>query len=441
MRRRRGRDGLTRQAGGPPAIEVLRFCRDLIRIDTSNPGSTEEAAARYITDVLARAEVATEVVEPEQGRCSVFARHDGADRSSPALLVHAHLDVVPADPSGWSYDPLGGIEAEGHIWGRGAVDMKDVAAMMLALQLEIARNEVAPRRTLIFAYFADEEMGSGLGSKWVVENRPDLLADATVAMGEMGGFAVPVADGRRLYPLQSAERGMLWARIRVPGTPGHAAFSATPNPTARLAEVIERVVALRTDDPPPDAFRQLVERVRDVLRAPDEDEAALLGRLGAFGRMALKARATTFVPTVISSGIKVNVIPEEAMVTVDCRFVPGGRENALAAIHSVLDEDMTCEVIASTPGLSLPTADPFATACAAAVAAVEPTGVVVPFVLAAGTDAQHLAPLGIRGYGFAPLVLEPGFDYPAMFHAVDERVPIDALVRGYEIFRRVVLNY
>ncbi len=319
--------------------------------------------------------------------------------------------------------------------------MKDVAGMMLALQLEIARGDVAPRRSLIFAYFADEEMGSRLGSKWVVENRPELLAGATVAVGELGGFGVPVGDGRRLYPLQSAERGLLWVRIRVPGTPGHVAFSATPNPTVRLAEVIERIVTLRTDDPPPEAFGLLVKRVREVLGAPDEDEAVLLGRLGAFGRMALKARETAFVPTVISSGIKVNVIPEEAVVTVDCRFVPGGRERALAAIHSVLDEDMTCEVITSTPGVSFPADGPFATACAAAVAAVDPGGVVVPFALAAGTDAQHLASVGIQGYGFAPLVLEPDFDYPAMFHAIDERLPVDALVKGYEIFRRVVAGY
>lgn len=424
-------------------MDVVSICRDLLRFDTSNPGSTEERAASYVVDLLSGAGIGTEVIEPAPGRCSVFSRHRGADPGLSGLLVHGHLDVVPAGGDGWTHDPFGGVEAGGCLWGRGAVDMKGSVAMMLATQLWLAEAGEAPRRDLTFAYFADEEAGGTLGALWTVENRPDLLHGVTEALGELGGFRVLLPNRRRVYPLQSAEKGMLWLRVRATGTGGHAALSDAPNPLVRLAHVIDRLPSLRTDAPPPRAFRLLVERLAELLEEPEvaEDPEQALGALGSFGAMSLKASRTTFVPTVISSGVAVNVIPDRAEVYVDCRFVPGGRDAALAALEGLLDDDMVCEIVTFMPGLEAPADGQLAAAAQRAVDEHDPGAVVVPWALPAGTDAQRFVPLGIAGYGFMPLVLSDGADHPALFHALDERVPLDALTSGYRIFRTLVTTY
>jgi acetylornithine deacetylase/succinyl-diaminopimelate desuccinylase-like protein len=424
-------------------VDVISICRDLLRIDTSNPGSTEERAAAYVVDRLEAAGIGTVVIEPAPGRCSVFSRHQGSDRSQPGLLVHGHLDVVPAPTTGWRHGPFGGVEADGCLWGRGAVDMKNTIAIMLATQLSFAENRERPRRDVTFAYLADEEAGGILGAQWAVEKRPDLFAGVTEALGELGGFRVTLPNGRRIYPLQCAEKGMLWIRISAAGCGGHSALSDAPNPLVRLARVTNRVASLRTADPPPQAFVQLVEQLSQLLEKPDSAQAPedLLQGLGSFGSMSLKASRTTFVPTMNSSGMAVNVIPERAEVFVDCRFVPGGRDAALAAVRSVLDDDMACDVVNSSPGVEAPVEGELAAAAQSAVEQHDPGAVVVPWALPAGTDAQRFVSLGIAGYGFTPLVLPAGIDHAALFHAVNERVPLSALVRGYGIFRTLVTAY
>jgi acetylornithine deacetylase/succinyl-diaminopimelate desuccinylase-like protein len=424
-------------------MDVAAICRELLRIDTSNPGSTEERAAAYVVDLLSGAGIGTEVIEPAPGRCSVFSRLTGSDRTRPGLLVHGHLDVVPAVANGWTHDPFGGVEADGYLWGRGAVDMKNTIAMMLAAQLSLAEAGVRPRRDLMFAYLADEEAGGALGSQWAVENRQDLFEGITEALGELGGFRVTLPNGRCIYPLQCAEKGVLWIRIAATGMGGHAALSDASNPLVRLARVIDRVASLRTDDPPPEAFRLLVERLARILDEPNltKDPAKALEGLGSFGSMSLKASHTTFVPTVSSSGTVTNVIPERAEVLVDCRFVPGGAQKALAAVRELLDDDMACDIITSMPGCEAPAEGELATAVENAVEQHDPGALVVPWALPAGTDAQRFTLLGIAGYGFTPLVLPSDIDHPSLFHAVDERVPISALVGGYDIFRSLITSY
>jgi acetylornithine deacetylase/succinyl-diaminopimelate desuccinylase-like protein len=355
--------------------------------------------------------------------------------------VHGHLDVVPPQETGWTYDPFGGVEADGFLWGRGAVDMKGAVAAMLATQMFLARHELAPRRDVTFAYFADEERGGELGSKWLVEHRPDLFDGVSEALGEAGGFTITLPDGSRVYPLQAAEKGMLWTRLAIRGSGGHAALSDAPNPTVRLARLIQRIGELGTDDPPPEAFLLLVERLGKLLGSSSAEPERVLGLLGAFGAMSLKAGKTTFAPTVAAAGVKVNIIPDYAEVYVDCRYVPGGLETALAAIRSVLEDDMTCEVVTTTPGVSVPCEGPLVDACRAAVETVDPGAHVIPWALPAGTDAQQLTALGIRGYGFLPLVLPAGFDHLALFHAADERVPVDALVQGAKLLQTLVASY
>jgi acetylornithine deacetylase/succinyl-diaminopimelate desuccinylase-like protein len=409
--------------------ELISICRDLLRIDTRNPGSTEEQAAAYVTDFLAARGIASEVVEPEPGRCSVVSRMPGSNRTLPALLVHCHLDVVPPQDEGWSHDPFGGVVADGFLWGRGAVDMKGFAAMMLASQHELAARTEPPTRDVVFAYFADEEMGGGLGSRWLADRRPDLFEGVTEAVGEIGGFAVP-AGSTTVYPIQVAEKGMLWLRITIPGSPGHAAYRVRGNPLERLAGLIGQVVHLRAEGEPLDASLRLRDEVRRTFGAEVDDVP-----LGGLWELIEQSERTTFVPTVVRAGDKINVVPDHAVLTVDCRFVPGSKERALRAVRSLLDDDMTLEVLQESDGLDSRLESELFASCRRAVLELDPDGVVVPFVMPAGTDAQRLAVLGIAGYGFTPLTLPPGFDYLGLFHAPDERVPVAALTGGWEIFR------
>ena len=424
--------------------DVAELCRDLVRIDSSNPGSTERAAAEYVIRALAAAGVAYETFEPAPGRVNVVATLPGRDRSLPKLALHGHLDVVPADPSGWSHPPFGGEVADGMLYGRGAVDMKDFVAMMLAVQTELAGGGRQPRRDLVCCYLADEETGSVLGARWLAEKRAELLAGVGEALGEVGGFSVTLPDGGRAYTIQTAERGSLWFSIRIPGTAGHAALSTATNPVRRLGPLIERIGALRVEEEPHPAFRELCRRVAEVTGGAADDPEGLLEPLGAFGRMALMARRTAFVPTQALAGRapSYNVVPGVAELGVDCRYLPGGRERALRALEAVLDADMTYEMPATTLEAEAPLEGPLLEAALSAVTEHDPSCcALLPYVMPAGTDAAALHTLGIRCYGFTPLPLPDGFDYPAMFHAVDERVPVESLRRGKEILETLVLGY
>lgn len=424
------------------STDVVELCRELLRIDTSNPGQTEEPAARVVVDRLEAAGVATEVIEAAPGRTTVVSRMRGEDASLPGLVVHTHLDVVPAQ-EGWTHDPFGGdLDADGWIWGRGAIDMKNCVAMALATQLDLAGSGRRPRRDLVFVYFADEERGGPLGSQWLVQNRPDVFEGCAESLGEVGGYSVTLPDGRRVFPLQVAERGFLWLRVVARGPGGHAALSPPGgNPTVRLAAVIPRIAALETDDPPPPAYGVFLERLAAALGRSTDDPAALAAALGSFGPMALRGARTTFTPTVLHAGVKTNVIPDRAEVQVDARFVPGGRDRALAALRGAIDDDMELEPILATSAAEAPVDGPLPDACAAAIAAFDPDALVLPYVMPGGTDGQNLVALGIRPYGFMPLPLPAGFDFPSLFHAADERVPAASIRSGRELLRDLVASY
>ncbi|MGH3003797.1 MAG: M20/M25/M40 family metallo-hydrolase [Gaiellaceae bacterium] len=410
--------------------DVVALCRDLLRIDSSNPGSTEERAAAYVANFLSSHGIRHEVVEAAPGRCSVISRALGSDRSLPALLVHSHLDVVPAHDDGWSHDPFAGAEADGCLWGRGALDMKAFVAMMLAAQAEVAAG-LKPHRDVVFAYFADEEMGGTLGSQWLATHRPELFEGVTEAIGEMGGFAVPVGPAT-IYPVQAAERGMLWIKISIRGVAGHAAYPIRSNPIDRLATLLNRIASLRIDELPLEASLRCRAGLAAALSTDTLSAMRALGELGAFVE---RGERTTFVPTVVAGGAKTNVVPDVASVTIDCRFLPGSGDRALDAVTEILDEDMTMEVLQRGDGIASPVDSGLLASCRDAIAAHDPRAVVVPFVMPAGTDAQRLTSLGIAGYGFTPLTLPSGFDYLGLFHASDERVPVAAVAGGWEIFR------
>lgn len=410
--------------------DVVEICADLIRFDTSNPGSTEADAAEYIAAQLDLAGVPTARIEPEPGRTTLIAWHRTSTPSPhPGLLVHGHLDTVPATAAAWSLDPFSGIERHGYLWGRGAVDMKGFVACMLAVQLDLAANELATSRDICFAYFADEEMGGTLGSRWIVENQPSLLAGISEAVSEVGGFTVTLPTGHRLYPLATAERGLLWLRVAYPGTEGHVALSTAPNPVQRVADFIQRVAELSIEHDLLDTHQAMTDALSTTVGKQTPTDFAALG---PFASVIKRGQRTSFVPTILRAGSKANVVPSKAEVTIDCRFVPGLQAKAYDAIVELLDPDATIEVLASAPGRESPIDGPVPRACALALHETDPAGAVLPYVLPAGTDNQHLSTIGINGYGFTPFPAEPSFDFISMFHANDERIPVKTLRQGHQ---------
>jgi acetylornithine deacetylase/succinyl-diaminopimelate desuccinylase-like protein len=422
--------------------DLLDISRSLIRLDTTNPGSTEERAAQYVADALQHARVEYEHVEPAPGRVSIVSRTRGSNQDLPPLVLHAHLDTVPVQEDGWLHDPFGAEIVDGELWGRGAVDMKVAAAMLLQLQLDCDGGQ-PPKRDLIVAYFADEEMGGPLGSQWIVAHRPELFAGAQEALGEIGGFNVDLPTGDRVFFVQAAERGMLWVRVVVRGGGGHAAFATSVNPLAVAAELISALCDLRLNEGLLQTSIELERGLASLLGVEPTEDAltSLSGMLGASASLVTQGRRTQFVPTVVSAGKKLNVVPSSAEVSIDCRFLPGNRDEALAAIRAIAPQGAEVDVIAEAEGLQSPTSGPVMTAMRAAIADLHPGAMVLPFVMPGGSDGQKLARIGITAYGYTPLVLPKGFSYLDMFHAVNERLPVDAIAPGYDLLKSLVLRY
>ena len=421
--------------------ETIEIARDLIRIESVNTGDPatigdgEERAARYVRDRLDEVGISGEFVLPTPGRGSLVVRIPGRDRSVGALLVHAHLDVVPVDAADWSVPPFAAEirEDDRHgevLYGRGAVDMKGFAGTVVAVARALARSGVVPRRDLVLAFLADEEAGGVWGAKWLVENRPELFAGVSEAIGEVGGFSVslPTArDGeRRAYLLATAEKGAGWLRLRARGAAGHA---STPGPDTAVLRLARAVAALgehrfpveRTDATTPflAAFSELT------------GQDALPGLVDA----GLRHSA---VPTMLAAGYKLNVIPGEAVAEVDTRVVPGGEAAFRREVERIVGEDVSVEWVLSNAPVMAPVDGPLVQTVRAAVAQDDPDGVVVPYLLPASTDNKNFSQLGIAGYGFTPLRVPAGFDAFGQFHAVDERVPLTALRFGARVVHRIL---
>jgi acetylornithine deacetylase/succinyl-diaminopimelate desuccinylase-like protein len=205
--------------------EVVELLVDLIRINTSNPTHPERPAAEWVAGKLDEVGIQSRIIEAAPGRASTIARIEGSDSSRPPLLIHGHLDVVPADASEWSVDPFAGEIKDGCIWGRGAIDMKDMDAMTLALVREWARSGKKPPRDIVLAFVSDEEAGGRQGAHYLVDNHADLFADCTEAISEVGGFSISLNDAARVYVIQTAEKGINWLRLTASGAPGHGSMA------------------------------------------------------------------------------------------------------------------------------------------------------------------------------------------------------------------------
>jgi acetylornithine deacetylase/succinyl-diaminopimelate desuccinylase-like protein len=418
--------------------EVATLASELIRIDTSNPGDHsgpgERAAAERVAELLADVGLKPVVLESHPKRASVVVRVEGEDRTRPGLLIHGHLDVVPANAADWQVDPFSGETRDGCVWGRGAVDMKDMDAMMLAVIRQRLREGRRPPRDVVLAFPADEEAGGKWGARWLVDNHAGLFEGVTEAIGEVGGFSATIG-GRRLYLIQTAEKGIAWMRLTAQGTAGHGSMLQPDNAVTELAEAVARIGRHEWPVRLTPAVQAFLDEAAAALgvEVDDGDHRDLIAKLGPIARLAGATVSNTTNPSVLSAGYKVNVVPQTATAQVDGRFLPDGEEDFFAEIDKLLGPGVQREFIHHDIALQTTLDGPLADAMTAALLGEDPDGRVVPYCLSAGTDAKAFSRLGIRCFGFSPLRLPADLDFAGMFHGIDERVPVDALQFGVRV--------
>lgn len=424
--------------------DVVNILSRLIQFDTSNHGGgdgNERPAAEYVARLLDECGISATILESAPGRSNVVARIEGTEPGG-ALLVHGHLDVVPAQASDWSVAPFSGEvddQPGGCVWGRGALDMKNMDAMILAVVRQWTRENRRPRRDIVLAFTADEEDSAAYGSDWLVREHADRFEGCTEGISESGGGTFHAGNGVRLYPIAAGERGTAWLDLIATGTAGHGSRVNRDNAVSALAAAIARIADHEWPVRLTPTVRASLEAIAAAvgteadLDAPGFDVDDLLERLGPARQLVESTVRNSANPTMLNAGYKVNVIPGSAGARVDGRVVPGG----IAEFESTMDE-LTGDRVSwsyhhTEQPLSAPADSATFAAMSDAVLAHDPDAHVMPFCMGGGTDAKQFARLGIAGYGFVPMRLPVGFDPQPMIHGVDERVPVDALKFGVQV--------
>ncbi len=429
---------------------AVDLCQRLLRIDTTNPPGNELEAAELLATELSEAGLVPRVLQSAPKRGNVVVRHAGTG-AKPPLLLTAHLDVVEADASKWEHPPFSGTIADGCLWGRGALDMKNHAAMSVALLCRLARDKRVLDRDLIFAGVADEECGCEYGSGWLCDEHPDLVR-AEYAVGEGGGFNI-FLGGKRFITVQVAEKGFCAVKARVRGEPGHGSMPREDSAIIRLSEALARlgkqglpphqtrVVGVFLDaiiGAQPAALRPLLGAARDP---------RLLSRLVALlpdkgvARGMLAMLSNTASPTVLRAGSKINVIPALAEAEIDCRTLPGQKdEDLLRELAAVLGDGVELEVLRSVPPTETELASPLYDAICATLAEQDPDATVAPYLVPGFTDAKSFTRLGTRWYGFSPVKMPKSMRFAEMYHGRNERIPIDGLRWGTGVLSEVVMR-
>ncbi|GAA1359921.1 M20/M25/M40 family metallo-hydrolase [Streptomyces beijiangensis] len=421
--------------------EVVTFTSELIRIDTTNRGDgdcQERPAAEYVAERLADAGLEPTLLERTPGRTNVVARIEGTDPSADALLVHGHLDVVPAEPADWTVHPFSGEIRDGMVWGRGAIDMKNMDAMVLSVVRAWARNGIRPRRDIVIAYTADEEASAEDGSGFLADQHPGLFEGCTEGISESGAYSFHPGSGMEIYPIAAGERGTGWLKLTAHGRAGHGSKVNGANAVTRLAAAMTRIGEhewpIRLTPTVRAALRELAELYgieADIDAGFDVD--ALLEKLGPAAALVEATVRNSSNPTMLDAGYKVNVIPGRATGFVDGRVLPGGEAEFQETLDRLTGPDVEWEFAHREIALQAPVDSPTFAKLRAAVEHFAPGAYVVPFCMSGGTDAKQFSRLGITGYGFSPVKMPVGLDYQALFHGVDERVPVDGLHFGVKV--------
>ena len=425
--------------------ETITLCQEMIRIPSVNYGEgkgDEKAMAEYVASKLAEVGIKSELIETAPNRVNVVAKVEGADQSRPGLVLHGHIDVVPANAADWSVDPFSGVIKDGFIWGRGAVDMNDMDAMILATVRIWQRIGYKPPRNILLVFFADEEAGSNYGSRWLVKHRPEIFDGYSEAVSEVGGFSVTITGEHRLYLIEAAQKGIQWMKLTAKGTAGHGSFINQNNAVTKVADAVARIgkyewpqLETKTSNV---FFRKIAELTGDKYDA--KNVKPLLQHLGDAVKMLGATISNTANPTMLEAGYKVNVIPQSASAMVDGRFLPGHENQLQETIKKLAGDEIEIEVLTRDIALEVEFAGPLVKAMCDAIAGEDSAGIPVPYLMSGGTDNKALHDLGIVGYGFSPLKLPKDLDFFALFHGVDERVPIDGLKFGVRVLYEFLEN-
>ena len=426
---------IDRTAAENDAIEI---CQELIRIPSVNYGEgrgDEAAAAAYIVKKLAEVGIESKIYESAPNRCNVIARIKGSDSTRAGLVVHGHIDVVPANADEWSVDPFSGVIKDGMIWGRGALDMKNMDAMILAIVRDWSRRGYQPSRDIVLAFFADEEAGMTFGSRYMAAQHPEVFAGCNEAISEVGGFSVTVADGKRLYFVEAAQKGIHWMKLTAQGRAGHGSMLNDANALTVLTEAVAKIGKFEWPQRYTQTVKDLFKEVARVTgKAYDEkDLRPLLKEIGSTARMIGATLQNTANPTMLEAGYKANVIPSSASAVIDGRFLPGYEDELNSTIRSIIGPDIAIETISRDIALEVDFNSPLVEAMKAALLHEDPEGIPVPYLMSGGTDNKALSELGIVGYGFSPLRLPADLDFMSLFHGVDERVPVEGLKFGVRV--------
>lgn len=421
--------------------DVVTLCQELIQIPSVNYGEgkgDEEAVAQYVFEKLAEVGIQAKIYESAPKRCSVVAEIAGEESDVPGLIVNGHIDVVPANKDDWSVDPFSGLIQDGAIWGRGAVDMKDMDAMILAVVRLWARHGIKPRRRIVLIFFADEEAGGIYGSRWLTQNHPEIFDNCSETISEVGGFSVTLKSGKRLYLLETSQKGIEWIKLTAKGIASHGSLLNSDNAVTKLSKAVAKLGNFQWPQRITKTNSVLFKKISDLSGIP-YDESNLQGLLAELGPAAKMIGATltnTSNPTMLEAGYKANVIPQSATAVVDCRTIPGFENELLPTIREIIGADIEVESLVSDIPLEVDFAGELVSKMIESILAEDPDAIVVPYVLSGGTDNKALAKLGITGYGFSPLALPPDIDFMALFHGVDERVPIESLLFGVRALYR-----
>jgi len=441
--------------------EVAQLLSELIKIDTTNPPGNETAAAKFLAEYLEKEGLKCEVIESAPGRGSVITRIKG-EKKAPSLLLLSHLDVVPANPEEWSVPPFSGMIKDGFVWGRGSLDCKSLVAMEAVVMKLLKEEGFKPKGDIIFAATADEEKGGRYGVEWLVENHPDKIR-ADYVINEGGGFSIPI-NNRHIFTVQTAEKGVMWLKIKAKGRPGHGSIpGAADNAVLRMAKVAETLGTYRSKI-------RVVPTVKEMIEGLAKERGTIwqmLSRLVTSSKLADKIldrmaktdpamaeflRAmlrNTIAPTIIRGGVKENIIPSECEAVFDCRVLPGEtKDSLLREIKNVLSNakvdlrKLEFEFIQADEPSESPADTPFYSLIKKVIRKFEPNAHIVPFMMTGGTDSRFLRRLGCVCYGFAPMKTDmPLNEFLRMAHGIDERVSIDNLVFGTSVLYEIVREF
>ncbi|MEI6812086.1 MAG: M20/M25/M40 family metallo-hydrolase [Actinomycetes bacterium] len=429
----------------PLEQDAITLCQEMIRIPSVNFGDgkgNEREIADYVVAKLLEVGISSQIYESAPGRCNVVAKIEGSDTGRPGLVVHGHLDVVPANAPDWSVDPFCGEIRDGMIWGRGALDMKNMDAMMLAVFRQWARSGKKPPRNIVLVFFADEEAGSIFGSRWMVKEHPEVFASCSEAISEVGGFSVTVGIGSRLYLVEAAQKGIHWMKLTAYGRAGHGSMVNNENALTALSAAVAKIGTYVWPQRYTKTVKMFFTQLAKTTGKPydEQDLRPLLSELGSTARMIGATLANSANPTMLQAGYKANVIPQSASAVIDGRFLPGFENELSQTIREIVGPDIDIEMMTRDIALEVDFEGDLVEAMCNALLLGDPEGIPVPYLMSGGTDNKALSELGIVGYGFSPLRLPPELDFMSLFHGVDERVPVDGLTFGVNVLENFLEN-